>query len=126
MLIQGSKLGQHVIVSNSFGCPARHPSFKLMKKGNSMNLFDAAIDDWHKPMLTKDHGDSKFTINGTICNYDHYFGYVHDLLVLIEQESPVANAAFEDYTLDTAQGLESFTRRSNVNEVVEDILGGLC
>lgn len=127
MLMQGPKLGQHVFVSNSIGCPSGHASFKKMKKGSPINLYDSVLDAWHKPALCQDPQDSsKYVINGTICEFDHYFGHVHDLLIRIEQSSPIVNASYEDYTLQIAQGLESFTRDSNVNKVVDDVLAGLC
>ena len=128
MLLQGSKLGQHNSVSNTIGCPGRHASFKQMKKrGSPTNIFDPVADGWHQPMLTHDSQDStRSVINGTICEFDHYFGHVHDLLIRIEQGSSLVNASYEDYTLLVAQGLEAFTRDANINKVVDDVLAGLC
>jgi hypothetical protein len=61
-----------------------------------------------------------------VCELEDFFGSVHDLLVRIQQKSPLVNDNFMSYTEKVAQCLQNFTESIDVEQVLDDIILGLC
>ncbi|CAE7449854.1 unnamed protein product, partial [Symbiodinium microadriaticum] len=122
LLVKGVLLGHREIFSHTFGCPAKHDSYRLVKRDSNTNPFNPAVDNWYRPTFSFIDQD----ITGTMCELEDYFGSVHDLLVRIQQRSPLVNDNFLQYTNSVAQSLANFTSYINVPGVLDDLAAGLC
>jgi hypothetical protein len=122
LLTKGVLLGHRVIFSQSLGCPAKHDSYRVMKVNSTVDTFDPVVDNWIAPH----YSPQLHAITGTVCELEDFFGSVHDLLVRIQQKSPLVNDNFMSYTEKVAQCLQNFTESIDVEQVLDDIILGLC
>lgn len=127
LMIKAYRLGELLVLPNSTGCPSLDASYHLAmnptKKKSLQNDPFTLSSNWMQPQLSH----NGYSILGTVCNIDDYFGDIHDLLVKYQQNSTIADKTFMDYTVQVAQGLQQFLRTLDLPHALEsNLLNGLC
>lgn len=126
LMIKAFRLGERQVLRNTTGCPSLHSSYASITNSSRHSFtkdpFEES-DDWVRPELSP----NGYSILGTVCNIDDYFGDIHDLLVKMQQNSTVVDHSFLHYTVKVARGLQVFLETLNLNRALEkDLLSGLC
>lgn len=126
LMIKAFRLGELNVLPNTTACPSHE--YQVIPHGNnSLPLLKEAPgykEGWVEPKLAP----NGYSIIGTICDIDDYFGDIHDLLVKYQQNPGLSQQQkYMDFTLKVAQGLQLFLDTINLpHSLSVNLLNGFC